>query len=191
MARRLARSLLAASLAAPLLAIGPVPPHPAAATCATRPDLVVALRDAEFVLVGSVVALENDARWVTVRVEESWRGPFEPGTTVEVRAGPEPGAASVVDRVFAPSRYLLLPRSGPGHLVDDACSATRPWSEELAVHRPATVEPWVDPADRRSPGPLDDPVLRELLLPALAAAAVLAALALVVRRLRRPPDWVR
>jgi len=145
----------------------------------------------DVVFVGTVLRTENQGRWATVRVEERWSGARDLPETVEVRGGPEPGTASSVDRTFQPGRYLFIVRQGGGFLVDDACSSTTPWTEELGSLRPADVTPAAEelPTDPFAFVNSDAvPVVAALLVALLVA---IVAYLWVLRARRRPPDWIR
>jgi hypothetical protein len=124
-----------------------------------------------------------------VRVEERWRGPNLP-EIVQVRGGPEPGTASGEDRTYVVGRYLFVVQNGPGYLIDDACTATTPWTDALARMRPPTVQPNLTGGAGETPA-----VTLTTLVPvvALAVALVIATLSylLIVRARRRPPEWMR
>ena len=111
-------------------------PTPAAASCMMPPPIEDAIAQGEVVFVGTVGVAVNDGRWVTVGVEEIWKGPELP-PAVEVRGGPEPGTASSVDRSYTQgTRYLFVVAVEDNRLVDNACSSTTEWSEDLAQFRP-------------------------------------------------------
>ncbi len=137
-------ALLAIPLAAWLLN-----PAAASASCAMPIPIGDAMREAQIVIVGTVTATENMGRWATVEVHEIWKGPDLPAT-VAVRGGPEPGAASSVDRSFdVGARYLMVLGSDPqGGLHDNACSAT----VEVGAG-----ESKLRPADFRTPVAADPP----------------------------------
>lgn len=164
---------------------------PASASCATTPSIEDAVLLGEVVFVGTVVRTENSGRWATVRVEERWRGARDLGDTVEVRGGPEAGTATSIDRIFALSRYLFIVSNGPGHLIDNQCTATTPWTSDLSRLRPLDVSPAPDVASGAPVTELD----MDRLLPTLAlvGALVIAVVAYVfiLRARRRPPDWFR
>lgn len=189
---RTASRRLASLAAALLLALGPIPSvTPAVASCAPPLPIEESLLLSDVVLVGTVTQLENGGRWVTVRVEERWRGPASLPGTVSVRGGPEPGAATSVDRVFARGRYLFFLTDGPGYFVDNACSATTPWTAELATLRPDGVPPAPEVVTDAPPSLLDqvDVLPVAALLGALAIAV--ASYIVILRARRRPPDWMR
>ena len=164
---------------------------PARASCVAPPPIEDAVRAGEVVFVGTVIHLENGGRWIAVRVEERWRSISPLPDVVEIRAGPEPGAATTIDRVYATGRYLFVVTPGPGYLVDNACTATRPWSQDLAALRPDGVSPAPQVEADAPPGPLDD--LDVVPVAALFAALLVAIVAylFILRARSRPPDWMR
>lgn len=174
------------------LLVGPaIEVAPALASCASTPSLEDAVSHADVVFVGTVVSLANRGRWATVKVEERWRGAGGLSSTIEVRSGGDPGVDSPTDRTYQLRRYLFTIRNGPGYLVDDACSATTPWTGNLARLRPEEVEPAPGvPSDSSS----SDSDLGTLLSTgALFAALGIAVIAylIVLRARRRPADWIR
>ncbi len=112
---------------------------PVLASCAPPRPIEESMLLADVVVVGIVTQVENSGRWITVKVEERWRGPESLPETIRVRGGPEPGAATSVDRVFVQARYLLFLTGGPATFTDNACSATVVWTDQLAALRPAGV----------------------------------------------------
>ena len=107
--------------------------------------------------VGTVVATTNARRWVTVRVDEVWKGD-DVGPEVEVQAGPEdpPGDArsiSSIDRRYrAGTTYLFLPWQRKGEVFfDNACTRTSVFRPSLERFRPA--EAVATPSTSPSPTP--------------------------------------
>ena len=188
-ARGLAAIVVPLLLAVGLVVVGP---SAALASCATAPRSAEdAVLFGDVVFVGTVLRTENDGRWPTVRVEERWKGARDLADTVVVRGGPEPGTATSIDRTFLPGRYLFVVTAPDGILTDDACSGTRPWTEDLAVLRPpgvspATVELPTDPLGSIN---MSDVAAVAGLLVFLLVAIV--AYLYVLRARRRPPDWHR
>ena len=157
---------------------------PVAASCRVLPDPAQAIREAQVAFVGTVVAVSNNDRWATVAVEEVWRGPDLP-TTVEVRGGPAGNTATSIDRTFvAATRYLFTVSAAGGGLTDTACSATTPWTPELARLRPADARAPIRAAVEPT---ATDPI--SVAAPLIAVAAIGAALfgivALLALRRRR------
>lgn len=161
------------------------------ASCATTPKIEDAVVLGDIVFVGTVLRTENGGRWATVRVEERWRGARDLADTIEVHGGPEGGSATSVERTFATSRYLFVVTNGPGYLVDNECTATTPWTSDLARLRPIDVSAAPDVVSGAQVTEID----WDRLLPAaaLVGALVIAVIAYVVilRARRRPPDWMR
>lgn len=114
-------------------------PARVSASCAEFPPLEEHLARAGVVFVGTVVSVADDGRTATVAVEEVWRGPALPAE-VTVHGSFDPVGFTSVDRSFEDgTRYLFAPAVSDGRLQDDSCTATRPWTDELAGLRPATV----------------------------------------------------
>jgi hypothetical protein len=162
------------------------------ASCVPPPPLDEAILSGEVVFVGTVTGLESEDRWATVVVEERWNGAGDLPGTVQVRGGPEPGAATSLDRTYADgTRYLFFTTRGTGFLEDNACSSTQPWTDELAQHRPPGVSPAPAVEAGEPVGGLDtgDVVVVAGLVLALLVAIV--AYLLILRARQRPPDWIR
>ena len=155
-----------------LLAVALLTPSVAHASCAESPPIDEHLATADVVFVGTVIGLRNQNRTATFVVTEIWRGP-DLLPEVFVRGGPDdPNAASSIDRTFElGTEYLVAARVVNGELVDDACSATRPWHESLAEHRPADARP------PSGAGPTADEV--DIPLAPVALAALFVVLAVV------------
>jgi hypothetical protein len=191
-ARRALAVLVLVAAVLGIAGLGVLAPTPVLGACATAPqpaDEAVLFGDVVFV--GTVLRTENQGRWATVRIEERWKGSDGLAETVSVHGGPEPGAATEVDRTFVPGRYLFIVRDDGGTLADDACSGTRPWTDDLAALRPAGVTPAAadlptDPIGSIAP---EDIATIAALIGALLIAIV--AYLWVLRARRRPPDWLR
>lgn len=179
--------LSAVPLAAPL---GPRA-DTAMASCAGTPSIEDAVLFGDVVVVGSVVKLDNDDRWATVRVEERWRGARDVPDTIEVHGGPEAAAATTTDRTFQLTRYLFVLTPGEGFYVDDACTATRPWTPDLAAYRPAGVSPAPDVVSGSKVTVIDPASIALGAGLLLALLIAVAAYILILRARRRPPDWMR
>jgi uncharacterized protein YceK len=167
----LARAVAAALVVASLAVLGGAPVAPGGgpavlAACATVPSLKAAVAEGDVVFVGTVLHLDNQDRWATVRVEERWSGARDLPETVVVHGGPDPGTATGQDRTYLKDRYLFDATGGPEVLQDDACSATTRSEFELDTFLPIV---------------------------ALAGALVVAVVAYlgVLRGRQRPPDWRR
>lgn len=115
-------------------------PAPASASCAMPPETPEHLAAADVVFVGTVQSLGDLNRTATFAVAEQWHGDPLPAM-VTVHGGPgDPMTASSADRRYELGiRYLVAAWWKDGGLTDNACSATRPWSDELAAFRPAGV----------------------------------------------------
>lgn len=115
-------------------------PASALGSCAAPPGVAEQIAAADVVFVGTVQGLGDQGRTATFAVEEQWRGEPLPAI-VQVRGGPSDlNSATSVDRTYeAGVRYLVAAYVVEGRLTDNACTATQPWSEELAAFRPAEV----------------------------------------------------
>ncbi len=178
---------IAATLAAPLGA--------AQASCLVddRP-IEDRLGEYAYVFKGQVVDLTDEDRTARFAVEEVWRGTL--GAEVTVHGGAEqdgPAGQAVitsVDRSWsADTTYLVTANADPRGLVDNACSATTEWDEELAVARPAD---WSAPEDAQ-PEDEDGFAYRDTRwvlagAGAIALAALAAAGTLAARRRRSSAD---
>lgn len=116
------------------------------------PPLRQSLAESDIAFVGTVVALDHDGRTATFRVEDVWKGVLP--ETVVVHGGPGiaaiekasrkgQGVATSVDRLYsAGTRYLVLPYGRSGHvLLDNACTNTQPYTDDLAGLRPPGAHP--------------------------------------------------
>lgn len=157
-------------------------PAGASASCAFVPDAAQwATADAAFV--GTVVNVENNARWAIVRVEEVWQGPDQP-VEVVVRGGPEGNAATSVDRTYTVgTRYLFAVWIVDGELSDSSCSGTTQADTiDLDVLRPADVR---QPAGATPESGGGGPEIGALLGPVVVVGVIgslLLATVLVARR---------
>jgi hypothetical protein len=183
--------VLALGVTTGLLLGVPAAANPVAASCAPIVSLEEALLMADTVFVGSVTSTENGGRWASVRVEERWKNARDLPDNVQVRGGPEPGTTTSADRVFPLGRHLFVVTRGPGYLEDNGCSATIPWTDDLAALRPPglTADPGVV-AGTQVTEFLLDPYLPLLGLAFALIVAVIAYL-LILRARKRPPDWMR
>lgn len=101
----------------------------------------------EYVFKGRVAGLRDEDRTARFEVEEVWRGAL--GPEIVVFGGPVQDAgfgqtvATSNDRTWiGGATYLVFAGSEDRGLVDNACSPTREWSDELAAARPAD---WTEP----------------------------------------------
>lgn len=136
------RLLLVGAVIAAFVVAFLVPAVPAAADCAEdERSLSRQVAEAELVFVGTTRDVANRGRTATFEVHEVWRQGADAGQIgpeAVVHGGP-PGEneATSVDRTFEDGqRYLVFPREQDGRLVDDVCTPTRAWSDELADARP-------------------------------------------------------
>ena len=189
-----ARRVAAAILVPLLVAVGLVlvGPSSALASCATVPRSAEdAVLFGDVVFVGTVLRTENDGRWPTVRVEERWKGARDLAETVLVRGGPEPGTATSVDRTYLPGRYLFVVTAPGGVLTDDACSGTRPWTEDLGSLRPAGISPAAVELPTDPLGSVDMGGVAAIAGMLVFLLVAIVAYLYVLRARRRPPDWHR
>lgn len=133
--RRLALLIPAAIFALSLTAPGAV-----LADCMAPPPIEEAVAQNEIVFIGTVVAVGDQGRRATVEIEEVWRGPDLPVTTM-VLGGIGDGFTSV-DRTYEVGmRYVFFPALDPetGALADNLCTNTTPWQDDYEKIRPADV----------------------------------------------------
>ena len=133
--RRLALLIPAAVFALSLAAPGAV-----LADCMAPPPIEEAVTQNEIVFIGTVVAIGDQGRRATVEVDEVWRGPDLPVTTV-VLGGMGDGFTSV-DRTYEVGmKYVFFPAVDPetGALADNLCTNTTPWQDDYERIRPADV----------------------------------------------------
>ena len=193
-ARRAARARIGAAALTISLAALLVPGFataPVAADCAVPATIPDAQRTRDILFVGTIAKLENDNRWAKVLINERWQNADGLPDTVDVRGGPAAGTSSTTDRAYTDGRYLFdVTNLGP-YLQDTSCSATTAWTDDLARYRPSNV---AEAPGSSSGSPLDAVSSSDL---ALAAGLVLALLVavvtyiLILRRRKRPPDWMR
>lgn len=183
-ARVAASGLLALAGLLPIAGAAPV-----LAACGPATPLELAIPTAQVVFVGTVTGLANANRYATVRVEERWRGPELP-ERVEVRGGAEPGTGTANDRAYSLARYLFVVSNGPGWFIDDICTPTTPWTDELARLRPPTVQPNLTGGPGESPT-ITFGTVAPIIALAVALIIVIIAYRMILRARKRPPDWVR
>lgn len=166
------------------------------ASCAEPLPLDQALAQADTVFVGTVTSLDHGDRIATFRVDETWRGDL--GATVIVSGGPSPAELEAaraegldmmtsVDRTYvAGATYLVVAHGREGEvLLDNACSATQVWTDDLGRHRPAVFQDTVvvPPAESGSGVAIRIPWVGVAAL--LVGGAGLAAVAFHSRKLSR------
>lgn len=177
-----ATRLLSAGAVVAALALAPAP---VLADCQLAPPLEQAVSSSDLVFVGTVTALGVGGRSATVQVEDVWRGGEMP-STVTVLGGTEPAQPMEDDRTFeAGVRYLFFPFVVEGQMVDNICTATVPWVDDLAAVRPVDAHSPIPSAAAPAPGPLS--AIADLALPLLTALLVggaALAVAVVVGRRR-------
>jgi hypothetical protein len=186
------RALAAVGLAlAALIVPGPAA-SPVFAQCADVQAIDDALLSGNtIVFVGNVVSTTNENRWATVLVDERWHNADGVPATALVHGGPGAGETSSEQRIYAPGRYVFAVTNAGPNYEDSLCTATTPWSDDLARYRPSNV---AQAPNSGSGSPFD---FLESGSAALAAGLVLALLIavvtyiLILRRRKRPPDWMR
>ena len=175
-----------AALLVPGLATAPV-----AAACAVPATIPDAQRTGDILFVGTIVKLENDNRWAKVLIDERWQNADGLPDTVDVHGGPEAGTEREDQRAYTMGRYLFdVTNFGP-YLEDSSCTATTLWSDDLARYRPSNV---AEAPGSSSRSPLDAVSSSDLVLAAGLVLALLVAVVtyiLILRRRKRPPDWMR
>ena len=155
----------------------------AQASCAMLPSLQAQITTAPLVFVGTVVSTSDDDRVAHVRVESIWKGPTL-SAYVDVHGSPVSGFGvySSIDRTYrAGERDIFVLFSDGSPYQDNSCSATQPYTAEIAAFAPA---------DARPPAPVT-PVeqvqnwLIQYWLPVGVALVVIAATAFIGLRRRR------
>ena len=167
--------------AVPMLMLLPfLAPVGAYASCAAPPPGQVPWATADIAFVGTVVDLENRARWATVRVEEVWVGPDQPAEVV-VRGGPGGDASLSTERTYHRGvRYVFAVELIDGELSDSACSGTTEVDAiDLDAMRPADVRApnggHLDVAESADGLDLGGPLLVATIVAGLLIATVLLA----------------
>ena len=177
---------LAAALV-PILATAPV-----LADCAAPISVPQAQQSGDTVFVGTVTAVQNNGTTATVTVDERWKAADSLGDVVQVEQAPD--ATGATSRKYTRGQWLFDVTYGAPYLEDHACSATSPWTEALAPYRPKGVVK-SDGTPQDKPFDLFDMFASDALVPiaALVGALLTAVLAyiLILRRRRRPPEWMR
>lgn len=128
-------------LSAAALAVAALLPSalPASASCMFDDRPVEAkVQEATFVAVGTVVATRHGGTTAEVQLDEVWKGDASLRRIVVQGGSGQDGMATSVDRSFVEgTRYLLFPQPDGNIFLDNACSATQEWSDDLAAARPA------------------------------------------------------
>ena len=141
-------------LLSPLLAISALTlVAPAAADCNMAGPLADVLGSAEVTFVGEVTTVTGSA--ATFAVREIWFGNV--ADSVEVRGLKDEGRGPVLGVVEGPSEddrtwavgtaYLVVPHVDGHVLRDHICTATTPWTDDLAILRPADARVVTGAAD--------------------------------------------
>jgi hypothetical protein len=115
----------------------------AQASCAMLPSLQAQITTAPLVFVGTVVSTSDDDRVAHVRVESIWKGPTL-SAYIDVHGSPVSGfnVHSSVDRTYrAGERDLFVLFSDSEPYQDNSCSATQPYTAEIAAEAPADARP--------------------------------------------------
>jgi hypothetical protein len=115
----------------------------AQASCAMPPSLQEQITAAPLVFVGTVVSTSDDDRVAHVRVESIWKGPTL-SAYVDVHGSPVSGfnVHSSVDRMYrAGDRDIFILFSDGWPYQDNSCSATQPYTAEIAAFAPADARP--------------------------------------------------
>jgi hypothetical protein len=153
------------------------------ASCARAPSLQEQLAASPLVFVGTVAFTSDNDRVARVKVESIWKGPDLPAY-VDVHGSPVSGwfAFSSVDRTFRTGeRDIFVLFSDRQPLQDDSCSATQPYTAEVAAFAPSNAQ---QPAPPTASDQIQN-VVSEYWLPIGIAAIVIALAALIgLRRLR-------
>jgi hypothetical protein len=151
------------------------------ADCMMPPPIEEAVRSSEVVFVGTVVAVQDQGRRATVEIDEIWRGPDLPVTTI-ILGGQGEGFTSV-DRTYEVGvKYVFFPYVDPDTraLIDNLCSNTTPWLDDYEEIRPAEARPPIgDPS--AEPAGFDVAGLVPIGALVLAVAGVLLVVGLVAR----------
>jgi hypothetical protein len=149
------------------------------ASCAQFPPLEQHIAQADVVFVGTVLSTADEQRTALVEVDEIWHGAELP-QQVTVHGAMSSTGFSSIDRTFETGvRYLFATAFANGRLDDNSCTATQPWTDELARLRPTSAI-----------GPTEAPADEVAVLPIVAVlgglAVILAASVLAFRRGRSP-----
>lgn len=186
------RALAAVALAVATLLVASPTASPVAAECASVQAIPDALLSGNTVVfVGNVVGLDNDNRWATVLVDERWHNADGVPATAFVHGGPGEGKTGLDQRIYANGRYVFAVTNAGPYYEDTLCTATTPWSDDLAQYRPSNV---AQGSGSGTGSPLDFLASGTAAIAAgLALALVIAVVAyiLILRRRKRPPDWMR
>jgi hypothetical protein len=113
------------------------------ASCAQAPALQEQIAASPLVFVGAVAFTSDNDRVARVRVESIWKGP-DLNAYVDVHGSPVSGwfTFSSVDRTFRTGeRDIFVLFSDRQPLQDNSCSATQPYTSEVAAFVPTNARP--------------------------------------------------
>ena len=139
------KALVAVVLA--LGVLGAISATGAQASCARAPSLAEDIDASPMVFVGTVISTSDNDRVAHVSVESIWKGPVLPAY-VDVHGSPDlgPFSFSSVDRTYrAGERDIFVLFSDQQPLHDNICSATQPYTAEVAAFAPSNTKlpaPW-------------------------------------------------
>jgi hypothetical protein len=163
-------------------ALGVIGSTGAQASCAMPRPLPEILASAPLVFVGTVVSTSDGDRVARVKVESIWKGPDLPAY-LDVHGSPVSGgggATSIDRRYRSGERDLFVLLSDRPPYQDNNCSATQPYTADVAA---------LAPADARTPPAAADQIqnpVSEHLLTISIAVLIISAVAIFIglRRLR-------
>jgi hypothetical protein len=128
-------------------AFGVIGTTAAQASCIQAPSLREQIAASPMVFVGTVMSTSDNDRVAHVSVESIWKGPVLPAY-VDVHGSPVSGPFTIssVDRTYrAGERDIFVLFSDQQPLQDNSCSATQPYTSEVAAFAPSNA---------KSPAPL-------------------------------------
>lgn len=167
-----------------VLAAALAPAGAAHASCIAPPPLRISIARADVVFVGEVESTSAGGRAATVRVTDVWKGEDVPATVEVVGGETSPNVASSVDRTYRDgTTYLFVPADASAPYEDNACTATRPYSERVERLRPAGAAPPAAAAPD-DPDASDDDGGGSWAVGSLVGVALLVALAWSAVRVR-------
>jgi hypothetical protein len=153
------------------------------ASCARAPSLQEQIATSPLVFVGTVVSTSENDRVARVKVESIWKGLALPAY-VDLHGSPGSGSGVItsVDRMFRTGeRDIFVLFSDQQPLQDNSCSATQPYTAEVAA---------LAPSNAKSPAPLTagdqiQNLFSDYRLPIGIALVILAVAAFIgLRRLK-------
>jgi hypothetical protein len=153
------------------------------ASCVMPRPLPESVATAPLVFVGTVVSTADGDRVAHVKVESIWKGHNLP-TYIDVHGSPASGfgvATSVDRRYRAGERDLFVLFSDQPPYQDNSCSATQPYTAQVAALAPADAKLPAPP----TAGEQIQNFVSQYWLPMVLAVVVIAVAALIgMRRLR-------